>query len=612
MKNSKFKIIIIAVIAIIILGCAVFAWLYFGTDMFKSNKELFYKYASQFNLSDFFNIENYNNFSKRKQTETHSNSGAIGVQVTKGEQTISDNLQYSSNSDPPNNKASSELNLIRNDQTILTMHYLKNQDLYGLKFDDLVKQYIVFENNNLKDFATKLGMQDTNSIPDKFEKINIDINTEEFKNIFNNYLNTIVSKIPDGNYSKLDNGYKVELNSTQFKEIMQTVFETMKTDEQIYNNLISINKGLTFERYQNTIQILSDNILAQIPDGVLGYINVNVYVQENNAVKLSIILPNTEISLEKTNGLTLKINNLNLETQISKTNSSEEQEKWSMVAILKEEGTEKARINAEFSRNGSLTSQNVSFNMNINITMAEYSDYDSTISYSNNIDFTSGVEIENYTEGNFAIINNYSSEQMESLFNNLGGLLTQKIDIENGALYALISPIILVNSAIDVTGQSVSSLETEVLSFDKETLLMAVVTAMDDNGKIDYQKLDANLPQGFTGSNGLYISQNKNKFMVQNNGTIEVVKDVTEPANMQEQVIEIFNSRLTPYEGIKIGAEIRSMGSMIEASNATNQDKQIEYDKEFLDSVESTKKYIVTFEKDNEGYINKVIITEQQ
>lgn len=607
MKNSKFKIIIIAVIAILILGCAVFAWLYFGTDMFKSNKELFYKYASQFNLSDFINTENYNNFSKRKQTETHFSSGAIGVQVTKGEQTISDNLQYSSKNDPSNNKASSELNLIRNDQTILTMHYLKNQDLYGLKFDDLVKQYIVFENNNLKDFATKLGMQDTNSIPDKFEKINIDINTEEFKNLFNNYLNTIVSKIPDKNYSKLDNGYKVELNSTEFKEIMQTVFETMRTDEQIYNNLISIDKGLTFESYQNAIQILSNNVLAQIPDGVSGYINIIVYVQEKNAVKLSVVIPNTEISLEKTNGLTLKINNLNMETQISKTNNSEEQENWNMVSVFKEEGTEKLRINADFSRSGALTSQNVSFNMNINITMAEYSDYDSTISYSNNIDFTNGVEIEDYTEGNYAIINNYSPEQMESLFNNLGGLLTQKIDIENGAIYALISPIILVNSSMQ-SDEVIESLKATTLATDKETLLMAVVTTMDDSGRVNYQNLDASLPQGFTGSNGVYTSENGNSFTVSEDGTIENIVAGQNP----EIQVEEFNSLFTIYEGSRSGVDIKNLVTAIETSNIANPNHLVEYDKAFAAAIDDSKQYQISFERDEAGFINKVIIAEQQ
>ena len=608
MKNSKFKIIIIAVIAIIILGCAVFAWLYFGTDMFKSNKELFYKYASQFNLSDFINIENYNNFLKRKQTETHSSSGAIGVQVTKGEQTISDNLQYSSNSDPSNNKESSEINLNRNDQTILIMHYLKNQDLYGIKFDDLVKQYIVLENNNLKEFAAKLGMQDTSSIPDKFEELNVDINTEELKNIYNNYLNIIASKIPDANYSKIDEGYKIELSSNELKEIMQTVFETMEADEQIYNNIISINKGLTFDNYKTMIQTLSNNVLAQIPDGVSGYTNIIVYVQGKNAVKLSVIVPNTEISLEKSNGLILRINNLNVETQISKTNSSEEQETWNMVSILKEEGTEIARINAEFSRSGSLTSENVSSNMNINITLADYNDYGATINYSNNINFISPVEIEDFTEGNYAIINNYSNEQIESLIKNLGNLLTQRMDLENGAIYALISPIAFNTLSGDMEDTVLESLEATTLATDKETLLMAVVTTMDDNGKVNYQNLDTNLPQGFSGSNGVYTSENGNSFSVSEDGTIE---NIVAGQNTEVQVEE-FNSLFTIYEGPRIGSDIKNLVTAIETSNIANPNHLIEYDKAFIESIDEGKQYQISFEKDEAGFINKAIISEQQ
>ena len=50
---KKVQILIITLVAILTLGCATFAVLYFATDTFKSDKALFYKYASQIDLKEF-------------------------------------------------------------------------------------------------------------------------------------------------------------------------------------------------------------------------------------------------------------------------------------------------------------------------------------------------------------------------------------------------------------------------------------------------------------------------------------------------------------------------------------------------------------------------------
>ena len=41
---KKVQILIISLVIILVLGCATFATLYFATDIFKSEKEMFYKY----------------------------------------------------------------------------------------------------------------------------------------------------------------------------------------------------------------------------------------------------------------------------------------------------------------------------------------------------------------------------------------------------------------------------------------------------------------------------------------------------------------------------------------------------------------------------------------
>ena len=55
---------------------------------------------------------------------------------------------------------------------------------------------------------------------------------------------------------------------------------------------------------------------------------------------------------------------------------------------------------------------------------------------------------------------------------------------------------------------------------DREQLFSAVIGALGENGKVDYTKLDSNLPEGFTGSNGTYINtETGNMYEVYLNGS---------------------------------------------------------------------------------------------
>ncbi len=91
---KKVQILIITLVSILVLGCVTFAVIYFATDIFKSDKESFYKYASQINLKEFIDLEGYNNYLKRTETEGHANEGAITINVNQGEQSINESIKY--------------------------------------------------------------------------------------------------------------------------------------------------------------------------------------------------------------------------------------------------------------------------------------------------------------------------------------------------------------------------------------------------------------------------------------------------------------------------------------------------------------------------------------
>ena len=60
---------------------------------------------------------------------------------------------------------------------------------------------------------------------------------------------------------------------------------------------------------------------------------------------------------------------------------------------------------------------------------------------------------------------------------------------------------------------------------DREMLLSAVIGAINKDVEVDFEKLDANLPNGFIGTDGEYKSKDGNAFYVNKNGNI--IKPVT-------------------------------------------------------------------------------------
>ena len=94
--------------------------------------------------------------------------------------------------DSMNNKDSLQAKLKYLNTDLFELKYAHNNDLYGITSSEVINKYITFENNNLKELATKYGIADVSSIPDKIQMQNLSelfnltrrANTIYFKNIY--------------------------------------------------------------------------------------------------------------------------------------------------------------------------------------------------------------------------------------------------------------------------------------------------------------------------------------------------------------------------------------------------------------------------------------------
>ncbi len=113
----------------------------------------------------------------------------------------------------------------------------------------------------------------------------------------------------------------------------------------------------------------------------------------------------------------------------------------------------------------------------------------------------------------------------------------EKLDNRGITLIALIITIIVmiilvgvtVNVALNgglFTATEKAAKDTQI-EVDKEILMSSAIGALGQNGKVDFTKLDQNLPEGFTGSNGMYTN-GKNTYKVDKYGNVELVEPETE------------------------------------------------------------------------------------
>lgn len=281
-------IIVILVIAIIVVGGA---YLYFTTDLFKGNEQLFFKYLAQngqvlkelLSSNEATLVENIINNKYKEEAEMTFNVESNNTQIANQSIPAGNfNIKYSGLVDPENNSKSSETTLKYLTTDLFTLKYIRNNDLYALKSDEVVNKYLAFDNNNVKDFAKKLGITDTSLIPNKIQPTDFEelfkITKEQQKALLQKYLGVINTQISKDKYKSqkdvtitIDSKdistteYYLELTQDEVVRILSSILDTLKNDDITLNILVDKIKVLDSEN-NTTVNDLRNNIQNAIDD----------------------------------------------------------------------------------------------------------------------------------------------------------------------------------------------------------------------------------------------------------------------------------------------------------------------------------------------------------
>ena len=393
MKSKKRLIIAIIIILILVLAIAGagFAYLYIKTDTFRTDQELFAKYISQNaetlqKFSDSQTIKQYENLknvekfeSNTKIKTTYSEGGEVSNAINNLYGTIvvqknaTDNYFYADGQ------------VILDEQKYLESEIIKDKDVYGIRFTDVVKQFItVRDDDKFNDVANDIGIDSAklekimNGI-DGTGKVTDAIATDsETETLKNKYMQLVIDTLKQGKFASNKKAvitynnntvntkaYSVSLTSEQVENLLIQILNNLKTEDAIISNLQTSK-----EKYQEDIdkEINSLTSEKEVPT-----VRITVYEQNGNTIRTiveigtnKVIVENTETNGEVKSNIQVSIINSDqtdeYKTQITK-NSSENEENINLVTNVAK-GDEQYTIS--WTNSMSSTESNIQFNSTLN------------------------------------------------------------------------------------------------------------------------------------------------------------------------------------------------------------------------------------------------------
>lgn len=340
MTKKKRKMIMIGIpVLVLILIVSILIFLYFTTDMFKSNQTLFFKYFGNNyeNINEIVETLKNEEYNSIFQSDKYKESAELKINYTENYGTTSENtdneinklkLTIDGETDKETGYQYKDIRLLKEDEKNTEIEFIKSDNTYGIKFSDLFNQFITVDNNNLKDLFEKIGYSEEmlQSIPDKIEIPDVQkirLSEEELEIIKEKYLNIIQEKISKDNFSKKQkqivsinnesintNVYNLTLTKEQLNNIYLDILEKLKEEEIILNKINTIQNlfsTTTEEDSQTSNELKSaytneiEEIIEKIKRSNIGNEEVNIRVYENkgNTIKTEIQSPDYEINFER-------------------------------------------------------------------------------------------------------------------------------------------------------------------------------------------------------------------------------------------------------------------------------------------------------------------------
>lgn len=585
-KNKGLKITIIILAILIILSVIAFALIYVFTDLFKSNKELFAKYAvSMMQEKTAFLPNNLKEYTNKKLTTPYENNGSLTANISSNSNEQINNMfnfannariNFSGKVDAANNRDEQNINIFYTNDVSLPFNYKHVEDIYALQADFALPNYVGIENNNIPELLQKLGVNIDSSveIPNKIEGQDLEtikFSDEEMKGLYNNYLMPAINNLTDDKFSKMENSdgsvdYAITLTVEDLKNILIQMLQTLSQDTSLISKINSIYQEIsngteTIITADDVNDMISNLQETKVNDGDLT-VTITQFNGKVNKVDITII----SSSESNSNSVDSSTEETEANFTIIKEETSSNLTYDISLNMLSGETEITGGLEMSYTNiNTSSVVENYAITVNVNdMTNLKYS-------FSNNVVFANSVGIADFDLNNTIVLNNYQTADIQTFLNQLGTIITNKNEEQMkkiGYPTELINPIYMW-----IAGPALN----------------------------------------------LYI--------------YNMTSNITSSANLNDQAVAAYNQQFLNYEGTRTGTQVRTLVNLVSSHNASNAQepsKQIQITSEKYEqgqtlaapttpigeitppALMSGKTYNVTFAYDpTTGYITACGITEE-
>ena len=443
--RKKWITIAIVAVAVVVLGI-VATLVILNTDLFKSDKVLFWKYmAKEFEGENVTTLQ-LEDVAKMKEQSPYTTTGELTISSTDEDANKvleKIKLDLESETDKVNKYSHTNAKVGYANATIFNLDYANQDDIYALKSDEIVTVYLGVRNENLNVLLQKLGIRISTGIPDKIEPINyaeiLKIADEEKAHIQETYTNIIINNISEDSYSKQTEAviekdgvsynttsYRLDLTADQISNILVNVLNTLKTDSITLNLIATKAKLLELDDEYSTVEGINDaidDIIEEIQKAEFVDTSFVVYSYKGETIATEILFRNQlKMTMYKEEG-NIKLVGQDL-TGESDSESITMDIMYAMTSThtninikLSEDGEEVMAFNV--TNTGSATGGEIQ-------TAAEFTMVDEKsketimLEYNETLEFVNEIEEkESLDETNCAILNDYTQDQLTALIQAL-------------------------------------------------------------------------------------------------------------------------------------------------------------------------------------------------
>lgn len=563
-KNTKILLILIIIIIFIILaGVGI---LVFATDIFKSDKEMFFKYMADIGDSKKgFIDDGLKQYFEKKNNTPYNDEGEFSVNISsdneqkKFENVNNFNISFSGQVDTANSKVAQNISLNYSNDVKFPINYKQIENKIGLQTKYVGSKFVAIETEKLNKLSGDLDdVESYVEMVNKLQKVEkVELTEDEKSHIKDTYITVINQQLEKDKFSKVKesdmSGYKLSLTGTDLQNVLVKLLEALKNDQTTVDKL---NEYLKIQKNSAKITVsqIDDEIKSIKDDTDFSDKNFEIIVYQKNRDVCKLVIETTEgtIAIEKK----IEGNQQNIDVSYE----------------MKEDKKSKISFYANFENLESL--QNIKENYELIISSPEVTesstttDVDSEVvvykyKFSNDVNFTDSATVEGFSSDDSLILTDYDSDQVSNFLNAV------------------------VERISEVNEQQMGQLGLEA----SENPIVNMIPSI-----------------------GLYL------------GNMNVLNQVN--SNMSEAEINNFNQKFEAYESTNLkGVTVKGLLSTISLNNQSeetrNEIKEINYNGEEYEAseqnitlikgeIDTEKSYRVEFEKDQDtGLIYRAVINEK-